>query len=62
MSQNALNFLVCVAASAREGGGVHIKEFDMWSYTECENSWLAPSAGTETVPVGEDTLPIPEAS
>ena len=33
------------------GEGAHIKEFGMWSYTESENAWVAPS-GDRDVPRG----------
>ena len=39
---------------ARIWEDVHIKEFDMWSYTEAENTWLAMSRETASASVRDD--------
>ncbi len=39
---------------ARIWEDVHIKEIDMWSYTEAENAWLAPSHEAASTPVRDD--------
>jgi hypothetical protein len=36
------------------GRDVHIKELGMWSYTEAENAWLAPSPDTANPPARDD--------
>ena len=45
---------------ARGWEDVHIKEFDMWSYTEAENTWLTPSQEAASAPARDDA-PDPAA-
>jgi hypothetical protein len=50
----SLIFLECTATKRNAWEDRPIKEFGMWSYTEAENTWLAPSREAARPPGRED--------